>query len=149
MASFTPASPTSPDCLFCKIVAGSLPSYKVFENEHALAFLDIFPSAPFHTLVIPKAHYPTVDVMPPAVLGQSMAALPEIARAVKAASGAPGFNVLQNNGSVAMQEIFHAHFHVIPRKEGDGIRWVKSGGRLDDDAAVKQLDKLKKATSLT
>ena len=107
------------DCIFCKIVAGQIPCAKVLEDDAALAFLDIGPLAVGHALLIPKAHYETVDQMPADVAAAVLRHLPALARAVRAATGATGVNVLQNNGRSAHQSVPHVHFHIIPRREGD------------------------------
>jgi histidine triad (HIT) family protein len=113
------------DCIFCKIVAGEIPSLKIYENKYVLSFLDIGPLTDGHTLVIPKKHYQFLHEMPAAELAEIGQALPKIAEAVMAATGAKGYNVLQNNGRCAGQFVDHVHFHIIPRVEGDGLgyRW--------------------------
>lgn len=125
--------------IFDKILAGEIPCHRVHEDEHTLAFLDIAPLAPGHTLVIPKqarAYLHELDDEFAAAIGR---VLPRIARAVMAASGADAYNVLQNNGRGAHQAVFHVHFHVIPKLDGKGlgIGWVP--GRLDSDEATRLL----------
>ena len=125
--------------IFDKILAGEIPCHRVHEDEHTLAFLDIAPLAPGHTLVIPKqarAYLHELDDEFAAAIGR---VLPRIARAVMAASGADAYNVLQNNGRGAHQAVFHVHFHVIPKLDGKGlgIGWVP--GRLDNDEATRLL----------
>ena len=110
-----------PDCVFCKIVAGELPSEKVYEDERVLAFMDITPTSRGHTLVIPKDHYANLLTTPADVLGSIVAVLPKLADAAVKATGAGGFNVLQSNQPCAGQCVFHIHFHIVPRNEGDGI----------------------------
>ena len=114
-----------PDCIFCKILANELPSSRVYEDEHCLAFLDIGPLQPGHTLVIPKEHYEFLTDMPDASMAALGNALPRVARAVMAATGAEGFNTFQTNGACSGQMVPHVHFHVIPRRPGDGLgfRW--------------------------
>lgn len=109
------------DCVFCKMVAGEIPVAKVYENEAVLAFLDIGPVSDGHTLVIPKRHYARVDECDADVLAKVGACLGEIAGAVVKAMGADGYNVLCNNGRAASQVVEHVHFHIIPRKMGDGV----------------------------
>jgi len=111
-----------PGCIFCKIVAGELPSEKVYEDDTVLAFLDIMPTARGHILVIPKQHYADLSSTPTAVLRDLVAVLPRLARGAVEATGAEGFNVLQSNGPCAGQCVFHIHFHIVPRRAGDGIR---------------------------
>lgn len=125
--------------IFDKILAGEIPCHRVHEDEHTLAFLDIAPLAPGHTLVIPKqarAYLHELDDEYAAAIGR---VLPRVARAVLAASGAEAYNVLQNNGRSAHQAVFHVHFHIIPKLDGKGlgIGWVP--GRLDSDEATRLL----------
>ncbi len=108
-----------PNCLFCKIVAGEIPCMTLLEDQAALAFLDIGPLAEGHILLIPRDHYVTVDQMPAAVAGSVLRHVPALGKAVRAAVNCEGFNVLQNNGSVAHQVVPHVHFHIIPRNRGD------------------------------
>jgi histidine triad (HIT) family protein len=114
--------------IFDKILAGTIPCHRVHEDEHTLAFLDIFPLSLGHTLVIPKErraylHELTDDSA--AAIGR---VLPRIARAILRATGATAYNVLQNNGVAAHQAVFHVHFHIIPRIDdsGLGIGWHPS-----------------------
>lgn len=115
------------ECIFCKIIAGQIPCYKVFENSAVLAFLDINPISDGHTIVIPKAHYERADQCPPEILAEFAKSLPQIAKAVTGAVGAPAFNILCNNGSPAGQVVKHIHFHIIPRRENDKVftQWPK------------------------
>ena len=134
--------PQDPQCLFCKIVAGEIPCHKLYENEHVFAFLDIMPLSHGHLLVIPKGHYQTIDEMPEEVAAACGAVLPKMSRALVAATGVQGWNVLQNNGAVAGQVVGHVHFHLIPRSDSDGLGFRWPAGKLtDDDAAtlVKQI----------
>ncbi|MEX0742600.1 MAG: HIT family protein, partial [Phycisphaeraceae bacterium] len=90
------------------------------------------------TLVIPKAHYATIDTMPDALAGACMAVIPKLSRAILKTTQADGWNVLQNNHRVAGQAVDHVHLHIIPRVEGDGLGYRWPAGKLDD-AAAKQL----------
>lgn len=110
------------DCIFCKILNGELPSSKVYEDDKVVAFLDIHPIQPGHTLVVPKIHCNDLLDCNPAALKDMMEATQKVARAVVKATGAEGFNLGVNNGRVAGQIIFHLHMHVIPRHGGDGLR---------------------------
>mmetsp|Transcript_3307 Transcript_3307/g.20607 ORF Transcript_3307/g.20607 Transcript_3307/m.20607 type:complete len:167 (-) Transcript_3307:149-649(-) len=112
--------PYDPDNVFKKILEGQVPCYKVFETEHAMAFLDAFPVARGHCLLVPKqTGYATVMDMPEDVAADVLKELPRLARAVMRASGADGVNIVQNNGKAAGQVVFHVHFHVVPRFDGD------------------------------
>ncbi len=113
------------DCIFCKIVAGEMPSTKLFENDHVLAFLDIYPGAQGHSLVIPKKHYVNLIDVPEKELQEVIKIVKKIGVAQVNGLGAHGFNVHQSNNKEAGQVVFHLHFHVLPRKENDGLgfRW--------------------------
>lgn len=111
------------DCVFCKIVAGSIPSTKVFENEHVLAFMDIGPLVHGHVLVIPKAHCNPIFDAPDDLLAQVVSVVKRVAKAQIDGLGAAGVNVHQANGAAAGQVVPHLHFHVVPRFSGDGHHW--------------------------
>lgn len=114
--------------IFARIIAGEIPCQRVFENAQVLAFLDINPLAEGHTLVVPKLQVERLEDLPPDVAGEVMKSLILVARKVIAATGAPAYNLLQNNGKDAGQEVPHVHFHIIPRRPGDGLgyRWKAS-----------------------
>ncbi len=109
------------DCIFCKIVSGQIPATKIYEDEVVVAFLDIGPISDGHTLVMPRQHVEKVHSCPPELLGQIWTRLGKIAGAVALAVGADGYNVLCNNGRAAGQVVDHLHFHIVPRKTGDGV----------------------------
>jgi histidine triad (HIT) family protein len=131
------------DCIFCKIVAGQIPCTKVYEDDQVLAFMDINPISPGHTLVIPKKHYETISEM----LADEAAALfrpvPALAAAVKAGVGAVGLNVLQNNGRVAGQAVDHLHVHLIPRWEADGLGYRWPAQKADFDVLKQQAEAIR------
>lgn len=126
--------PTDPDCVFCKIASGQLPSAKVLETACALAFLDIQPLADGHILLVPKEHYPTVTDIPPQLLGEVAAELPRLGQALLDALDAPALTVAVNNGREAGQIVPHLHFHLIPRRESDGVLSYASGSPQSDTA---------------
>ena len=109
-------------CIFCEIVAGRSPAYVLDEDDRCLAFLDIFPLTTGHSLVIPKAHAddlldaPAEDVAAVARMAQ------RVAKRVSTELGAPGINLLQATGAIALQTVFHLHIHVLPRYPDDGFR---------------------------
>src|SRR5437667_10477624 len=107
-----------PNNIFAKILRGELPCHKVYEDAKALAFLDIMPRAPGHTLVLPKAHARNLLDVDPADLAHVMQVAQKIARAAVKVFGADGITVQQFNESAGGQVVFHLHVHVIPRKEG-------------------------------
>lgn len=118
-------TPRDPDCIFCRILADEIPSARVYEDEHAIAFMDLFPLAPGHTLLIPRDHHERLTDLPDETMAALGRVLPRLARAVMAATKAEGFNVFQTNGEVSGQDVPHVHFHVIPRAKDDGLgfRW--------------------------
>lgn len=109
------------DCIFCKIVKGEIPCSKIYEDDKILAFLDINPVHKGHTLVIPKEHHEGIIDMPDDTLGELAKVAKKLAKAVKKATGVDGFNIVQNNGADAGQDVFHFHLHIIPRLKGDGL----------------------------
>ncbi|NIA20409.1 MAG: HIT domain-containing protein [Anaerolineaceae bacterium] len=112
-----------PDCVFCRIVAGGIPSTMVAESDLAYAFMDIGPISKGHTLVIPKDHYVTLDDMPAEVTAAIYELAARIGPVLQKTVGAEGLNVLQNNGRVAGQVVMHVHVHLIPRWSDDGLKW--------------------------
>ena len=113
------------ESIFTKIINGQLPCHRVFENEHVLAFLDINPLSEGHTLVVPKRQTERLDQLTLDEAAELGRVLAKVARRVVAATAAAGYNILQNNGRVSGQEVPHVHFHIIPRRDGDGLgyRW--------------------------
>lgn len=108
------------DCIFCKIIAGEIPSYTVYEDDVVKAFLDISQGTPGHTLVIPKKHVANIFKYDAELASEVFARIPKIAKALKASNPAiQGLNILNNNGEVAYQSVFHSHFHLIPRYSDD------------------------------
>ena len=103
-----------PQNIFGKIVRGEFPSTKVYENEHLLAIMDVFPQSKGHTLVIPKAASRNILDADPAAVAKVAADLPRLARAVKVAMNADGLRVMQFNEAPSGQTVFHLHFHLIP-----------------------------------
>ncbi len=127
-----------PDCIFCKIVNGELPSQKVYEDDDVLAFLDINPTVHGHTLIIPKEHHENILETPPELIAKIFQVIQKIAPAVLAAVEANAFNLGNNCGSVAGQVIFHTHFHLLPRKPDDGKRlW---GSRPAREGELEELE---------
>ncbi|KAL7276284.1 Adenosine 5'-monophosphoramidase [Rhizina undulata] len=109
-------------CIFCKIIKGEIPSLKLFENDKVLAFLDIQPLSRGHALVIPKSHGAKLHDIPDDELAELLPVAKKLAKAI----GSENYNILQNNGRLAHQEVEHVHVHVIPKpneEEGLGIRW--------------------------
>ena len=121
--------PKDPQCIFCRIVGGEIPSAKVLDDDACMAFMDIGPLAHGHVLLIPKEHYVTLDQMPADVSAAMCRHLPALLRAVQKATGCEGVNVLQNNGKAAHQDVPHVHFHLIPRNPGDSFHFNWPAGK--------------------
>ena len=110
------------DCIFCKIVKGDIPSSKILDNEKIIAFMDIRPVNKGHALVVPKEHYETLLDIPDNTLKEVMVAAKKVAKSMRKALKADGFNLGMNNFAAAGQEVPHAHLHVIPRFQDDGLK---------------------------
>ena len=134
-----------PDCIFCKIVAGEIPCFEVYEDDATLAFMDINPVGDGHVLVIPKAHFANVVAVSEDAIGAVAAAARKVARAVQAALEPPGLNLLQCNGEAAAQSVQHFHMHVIARQIDDGLdmNWPIMPGDMDAIAATAERIKAK------
>jgi len=109
-------------CIFCKIMNGEIPSHKIYENDHVLAFLDISQTTKGHTLIVPKRHVQDVYGMTPEDMAHVYQAVPSLANALKETFQCSGLNLLNNNESAAGQTVFHYHVHLIPRYENDTFR---------------------------
>lgn len=134
----------SEGCIFCKIVAGEIPSTKVYEDESVLAFLDIGPLSEGHTLLIPKEHVSRLDELSAEACCSLARRLPALGRAVAAAVDAEGYNVLNNNGRAAGQLVDHVHFHIIPRRQGDGVIVHPVAGGYAAGRIAEVADRIKK-----
>ncbi|MED3551462.1 HIT family protein [Cytobacillus praedii] len=120
------------DCIFCKIVNGDIPSSKVFENEHVMAFLDISQITKGHTLIIPKIHNENIYDLSPEAARNIFEVVPQIATAIKEQFNPIGMNVITNTGEQAGQTVFHYHMHLIPRYgSGDGFGAVWKSHQSD------------------
>jgi histidine triad (HIT) family protein len=131
---------SEPDCIFCQIVAGELPAYKLHEDEHTLAFMDINPATRGHALVIPRRHTRNLLEIAPEDLSATVLAAQQLARRLTERLGAEGVNLINSCGSVAWQTVFHFHVHVIPRYSGDPMKlpWTPAPGDMDEIAALAQ-----------
>ena len=125
--------------IFAKILRGEMPAARVFEDDHVLAFMDVFPQSRGHTLVIPKhSHARNLMDEEPAVLTNVILGVQRVTRAVRSALNPDGLVVTQFNGAAAGQTVFHLHFHIIPRWEGVPMGRHASGG-MADPAELKVL----------
>ena len=126
------------NCIFCALAAGEIPSFKVYEDDLVLAYLDINPFTAGHTLVIPKAHSEGLLDADEATLAAVIARVKKVAARLKSALPCDGFNILQNNGEAAGQTVKHLHFHIVPRVGGAESRIAFESGK-GDMAALRAL----------
>ena len=128
-----------PNNIFAKILRGEADAHTVLDDEHCLAFMDLMPQSPGHTLVIPREPAENIFDLSTAALGRLVTTTQRVARAVKAAFDPPGMMVVQWSGADAGQTVFHIHFHVIPRYPGEGLTWhaksVAAPAQLREHAA--------------
>jgi histidine triad (HIT) family protein len=115
---------TDPSCLFCKIIAGQIPAFKVYEDEHTFAFLDIAPFEKGHVLVVPKHHAAFLTDLQADALYPFITAVQNVASLLLGKLPCDGFNLVQNNGVCATQVVPHVHFHIIPRWNGRAVNWT-------------------------
>jgi histidine triad (HIT) family protein len=108
------------DCVFCRIVAGQVPSWKVHEDDSTYAFLDIAPFSEFHTLVVTKHHFESVFDLPAEEMASLALGLKAVVDLLARKIGLSDVQILNSSGAAAQQDVFHVHFHVVPRANGDG-----------------------------
>lgn len=133
---------TNTDCLFCKIIQGEIPAAKIYEDDNVLAFLDINPVNPGHTLIVPKIHSDGLLDADDQVLGQMIVVTKKVAEAILQGLEYEAFNLEQNNGSIAGQVIPHLHWHIVPRTAEDGLKhWP--GKEYAEGQAAEIADKIK------
>jgi histidine triad (HIT) family protein len=127
-----------PDCLFCGIVAGSIPSETIDSDERTVAFMDINPATAGHALVVPREHSADLLEIGPEDLTATVLAAQRLAKRMKDVLGADGINLINACGGAAWQTVFHFHIHVVPRYEDDPLKlpWVPKPGDSDEIAAV-------------
>lgn len=131
-------------CIFCRIAQKQVPANLVYEDEKALAFLDIRPLNEGHTLVIPKAHYETIFDIPQELITYLHGITKRVAIAVKKATKADGISIIQQNGKAASQEVFHLHVHVIPRYEGQKLPRFSDVKEADREKLSQTAEKIRK-----
>ena len=124
------------NCIFCAIAAGDIPSFKVYEDELVLAYLDINPFSEGHTLVIPKVHSEGLLDTDDETLSAIISRVKKVAAHLKTALPCDGFNILQNNGEAAGQTVKHVHFHIVPRYGSEPIVFENHPGDMEDLKAL-------------
>ena len=122
------------ECIFCKILEGKIPSYKVYEDENVYAFLDITQGTKGHTLVIPKKHVKNIYEIDEETIQRVFKVVPKIAKALKKTFNPIGLNIINNNDK-PLQSVFHFHIHLIPRYENDGMELstINNYGKFNDE----------------
>ena len=130
--------PKDDGCIFCKIVAGQVPCFKLLEDDKTIAFMDINPVNPGHALAVAKGHWPTVDVIPADVIAAVAQTAQKVAKAVVTELKPNGVNLLQANGAGAGQTVPHLHIHIMPRRAGDhvSLNWEPKPGDMKEIEAV-------------
>jgi histidine triad (HIT) family protein len=131
---------TDPDCIFCKIIAAEIPSFKLYEDDATLAFMDINPANEGHALVIPKEHAPNLHTVSPAALTATLLTAQKLAAAIDETLRPDGLNLVQANGPAAAQSVLHFHMHLLPRSDGDDLKlnWGLEAGDMDAIGALAE-----------
>lgn len=131
------------DCLFCKIAAGQIPSCTIYEDSHFRVFLDINPATKGHCLIVPKEHFANIYELDAETASKVFTLATLIARVLKKALNCDGLNIIQNNGTIAGQTIFHFHMHLVPRYEGDGHCFLSEqpAGDMEEIEKIRQMIK--------
>jgi histidine triad (HIT) family protein len=134
-------SASDPNCIFCKIIAGELPSQRVDEDERTVTFMDVNPATRGHALVVPRRHARDLLEISPEDLAATALAAQRIARRIQEQLGVDGVNLLNSCGEAAWQTVFHFHMHVIPRYHDDPLRlpWTPGPGDPDEISAAADL----------
>lgn len=130
-------------CIFCKIAGGEIPSATLYEDDDFRVILDLGPASKGHALILPKEHYANLYEIPDELAAKAMKLAKKMASAMTKALGCDGFNLVQNNGEVAGQTVFHFHMHLIPRYEGDGAGITWNPGTLTDEVRDEVVAKVK------
>lgn len=138
---YNSASVSEKDCVFCKIIAGTLPSHRVYEDDRHMAFLDINPFSPGHTLVCPKRHGETLWDMDQNEIAEAFTVASKVSMGIVAAMNADGFRIMQNNGEAANQAVAHLHIHVIPHKLEEKGKFTRL--KMSDEEMARVADAIR------
>jgi len=130
------------NCIFCKIIAGEIPSATIFENDEFKVILDRFPSNEGHVLIMPKKHCANIFEAEPEMAGRLFTLAVKVAKVMKETLGFENMNIVQNNGPVAGQTVNHLHVHLIPRYEGDSVKVTWAQMDLTDEQIESMREKL-------
>ncbi len=129
-------------CLFCNIAAGATSSYRIYEDEATYAFLDVHPSSPGHTLIIPKMHASTILDLAESDGGKLMETVKKVVKRMEEVLGVDACNIGWNHGGAAGQVVAHLHIHVIPRSAGDGGKSVQAVVHKESDKTLEELARM-------
>lgn len=132
------------NCIFCKIAKGEIPSATLYEDEDFRVILDLGPASKGHALILPKVHAADIYELPEETAGKAMILAKRMAEKMKDALNCDGFNIVQNNGEIAGQTVFHFHMHLIPRYKGDQVGLTWTPGKLTDEDRDEILAKMTK-----
>ncbi|MCI8717475.1 MAG: HIT family protein [Lachnospiraceae bacterium] len=132
------------NCIFCKIASGDIPSYTLYEDNLFKVFLDLSPTSFGHALLIPKEHYANLFELEDEIASKIFVLAKKVASAMKTSLQCDGFNLLQNNGEIAGQTMFHFHIHLIPRYKDDNTKITFDHKSLKEEDAKRILDTIKK-----
>ena len=130
------------DCIFCKIANGEIPAATLYEDEDFRVILDLGPASKGHSLILPKKHAANIYELPDETAGKAMILAKKMAGKLTDALNCDGFNIVQNNGEIAGQTVFHFHMHIIPRYKGDSVSLKWQEGKLDEKLAHDLIEKL-------
>ena len=136
---------TDKNCIFCKILAGDIPSAVVYEDEEFKIILDVGPAAKAHMLILPKEHYSDILTMPEELVAKAFILAKKMATKMESVLGCDGINVVQNNHEAAGQTVFHFHVHVIPRYEGGPVIAGWTPGEEKPEVLAETAEKIKSA----
>lgn len=131
------------DCIFCKIANGEIPSATLYEDEEFRVILDLGSASKGHALILPKTHAANIYELSDETAGKAMILAKHMASKMTDALGCEGFNIVQNNGEIAGQTVFHFHMHLIPRYKGDKVGLTWTPGKLTDEVKDEILAKIK------
>lgn len=129
-------------CIFCKIAAGEIPSVTLYEDEDFRVVMDIQPASKGHALILPKEHYANLYELSDELASKVLVLAKKMVTALTEILGCDGYNIVQNNGTVAGQTVFHFHMHLIPRYEDDNVTIGWEPGSLDEEVKEEILKKL-------
>ena len=130
------------NCIFCKLANGDIPTNTVFEDEDFRVILDLGPASKGHALILPKTHAANIYELSDELAAKAMVLAKKMAGKMTEALNCDGFNIVQNNGEVAGQTVFHFHMHLIPRYKGDGVGLTWTPGELTDEVREEILSKI-------